>query len=239
VSEQSTIVRSGPVALSLIDTDQQMQPRQLGLDDDHVDALIESEPNTWPPIKVRQAGNRYQLIDGFHRVEAAHRLGLSHITADVGVFPGGIHDAFALNASHGKALTLADRKAQARRLKAEQPALSNIAIARACGLSDHTVKAAIEGKSTGLANANSEDAKGAPTPTAPPEERDPVVAMLVDMYAAEKRDGKVWGLGADVRAASIKKALARFTDPSPQEIAAIAARWGAAAQKAAAGANRV
>lgn len=45
---------------------------------------------TLEPITVRFDGDSYFVQDGFHRVEAAHRYGLSEI--DVDVLPGTLRD---------------------------------------------------------------------------------------------------------------------------------------------------
>jgi hypothetical protein len=42
------------------------------------------------PITVRFDGHSYFLQDGFHRVEAARRMGMQHIHADV--MPGNLQD---------------------------------------------------------------------------------------------------------------------------------------------------
>ena len=59
-----------PVALSQIVVDPQLQPRVEGIDGDHVREL-EAVAEHWPALKVVKRGDRYLLVDGFHRLAAA------------------------------------------------------------------------------------------------------------------------------------------------------------------------
>jgi hypothetical protein len=130
------------IPLTDIDVDKNVQPRQEELDTAHIDSLIEAGPEAWPPLIVVHRDERYILIDGHHRLQAAHQLELESISCEIRPDP---HDgdfralAFALNTAHGKALTLADRKAEAERLLRTNVNVSNSELARRCGLSDKTV----------------------------------------------------------------------------------------------------
>jgi hypothetical protein len=99
-------------------------------------------PEAWPPIVLAQLEAGKYLIDGFHRHEAALRLGLEEIAASVFTpAPGAdlLGIAFQINAKHGRALTLRDRKAYATTLLERQPELSDREIGRRCGLNHETV----------------------------------------------------------------------------------------------------
>lgn len=121
--------------------DHSLQPRVGGLDGDHV-RLLEETAKDWPPLKVVQSDEQYLLVDGFHRLEAAMNLGLDSIRVEVVEMPadGDLQAlAFALNASHGRPLSLVDRRAFAEKLLRGQPQLADREIARRCGLSGNTV----------------------------------------------------------------------------------------------------
>ncbi len=67
-----------PIELARLRANEEFQPRYGGLDERHVRLLIGTDPAEWPPLLVKpnELGG-YDLIDGFHRYEAAVRLGLS------------------------------------------------------------------------------------------------------------------------------------------------------------------
>jgi ParB-like chromosome segregation protein Spo0J len=123
--------------------DSSLQPRVGGIDADHVRTLEET-PESWPPLKVVRQGESYLLVDGYHRLEAAKNLELESIRVEVvDVTPAeDLHElAFALNAAHGRPLSLTDRRAFADRLLRTQPHLADREIARRCGLAANTVGA--------------------------------------------------------------------------------------------------
>jgi ParB/RepB/Spo0J family partition protein len=65
------------VALELIDVPDNVRD----LDGAHVDALAGSIAlqGLIVPVVVRPAGERFELVAGFHRVAAAHKLGLAEV----------------------------------------------------------------------------------------------------------------------------------------------------------------
>ncbi|KZM69858.1 hypothetical protein AWN90_04415 [Nocardia terpenica] len=83
------------------------------------------------------------MIDGAHRLQAARAM--KKRTIEVKFFDGTEADAFVLavqaNVAHGLPLSLAERKAAARRLIASHPGWSDRLIADAAGLSHKTVGA--------------------------------------------------------------------------------------------------
>ena len=128
------------LALERILVDPSLQPRLGGLDAAHVAALQEN-PEAWPPVVVVDDGG-YRLVDGFHRYAATQNLGLETVRAEVREMPpdGDLRAlAFALNAVHGRPLTLADRRAEAERLLCAAAAVSNLEVARRTALSPTTV----------------------------------------------------------------------------------------------------
>lgn len=129
------------LTLDEITPDPRLQPRVDGLDGRHVKEL-EAVIEHLPPIKVVRQGDRFLLVDGFHRYAAAQNLKLATMAATIVDVPDGedLHAlAFALNAAHGKPLTLTDRRAFAARLLRSQPELSDREIGRRCGLAQPTI----------------------------------------------------------------------------------------------------
>jgi ParB/Sulfiredoxin domain len=131
------------VPMREIAIDDRLQPRQDGLSDDHVAALMET-PENWPPIVLARIEGAKYLIDGFHRHEAACQLGFEEIAASI-FDPAQGDDLFAiafqLNAQHGRPLTLRDRKGYAVALLAHDPSLSDRKVGKVCGLHHETVGA--------------------------------------------------------------------------------------------------
>jgi hypothetical protein len=118
-----------------------LQPRVRGVDAGHVRAL-EERPDSWPPLKVVRRHGSYLLVDGYHRLEAAKKLGLGTIRVEVveASPDADLHElAFELNSTHGRPLSLADRRAFAERMLRGQPHLADREIARRSGLSANTV----------------------------------------------------------------------------------------------------
>lgn len=131
------------ICLKELEVDPSLQPRVSGTDPDHVRVLEEAHGG-WPPLKVVWQDGRYLLIDGFHRLEAARNLGLEDVPVEVFQAPedGDLRAlAFSLNASHGRPLSLDDRRAFAERLLRNRPHLADREIGRRCGLSGNTVGA--------------------------------------------------------------------------------------------------
>jgi len=126
--------------LDRILVDPALQPRVGGLDPAHVAALQENA-EAWPPLVVVERGG-YVLVDGFHRYAAAQNVGLETVPVEVREMPadGDLHAlAFALNAAHGRPLTLADRRGEAERLLGADATVSNLDVARRTALSPTTV----------------------------------------------------------------------------------------------------
>lgn len=95
------------IALADISPDRALWPR-VRLSARHVQRLV-ATPEMWPPVLLRlveQGRYRYQLVDGFHRVEAARRLGMLWIEARVEAMDDGLALARAAHEnSHGMRLS--------------------------------------------------------------------------------------------------------------------------------------
>ena len=112
--------------------------RERGLDEDHVQRLVETGGD-WPPILVWDSETL--VLDGAHRLAAARRLGLATIPAVR--FYGSSTDAYVeairRNVAHGLPLTLKERTTAAQRVLKASPEWSDRRIALVCGLSAKTV----------------------------------------------------------------------------------------------------
>lgn len=130
-----------PITLTLVTADPSLQPRVDGLDLDHVKTL-EGVAEAWPPLKVVPRDGSFVLVDGFHRFAAAQNLGLETVSVEVLDSPedGNLLGlAFALNAIHGRPLTLSDRRAYAAKLLRSHPDWSDREIGRRAGLVQPTI----------------------------------------------------------------------------------------------------
>jgi ParB-like chromosome segregation protein Spo0J len=129
------------VKIGRIVVDPSLQPRIGGTDPAHV-RVLEETPESWPPITVVRRDAQYLMIDGFHRLKAAKNLGLESVKAQVveAATADDLHAlAFSLNATHGRPLSLADRRVFAERILRDQPHLADREIARRSGLAANTV----------------------------------------------------------------------------------------------------
>lgn len=63
------------------------------------------------PIKVAKIGRAHWVVDGFHRLAAARKLGWSHIAASVATMSAGEAQGYSLlsNTKHGKGLSRHDK----------------------------------------------------------------------------------------------------------------------------------
>lgn len=139
------------IKLSEIVTDAGTQVR-AGLNEatvaDYAEVLTDGAK--FPPVVVFHDGNRYIAADGFHRIQAALRIGATLIECDVR--KGGKSDAlkFALgcNAHHGLRRTNADKRHAVELALREFPNVSTVAIARMCLVGDELVAEIRKGQPT-------------------------------------------------------------------------------------------
>ncbi|MFI6866179.1 ParB/RepB/Spo0J family partition protein [Nocardia sp. NPDC050406] len=128
--------------------------RIAGANTPHIRTLSESTA-ALPPIVVHR--QTMTVIDGVHRLHVARERGATAI--DAVYFEGDHRAAFVFavraNSTHGLPLTLADRKAAARRVMAYYPEWSNRRLAEVTGLSDKTI--AVIRQRSGAENPHSPD----------------------------------------------------------------------------------
>ena len=97
-----------------------------------------------PPVIVYHlpGDGVYLLADGFHRVEAARRLGFEEIPAEVreGTRDDAEEYALTANVGHGRTLTRAERRRAIARMVRLHPEQSDAWIARDMGVSSNTVR---------------------------------------------------------------------------------------------------
>lgn len=121
--------------------DPTIQPRVGGIDNDHVRTLEEAIDDLLP-LSVVVLNGGYVLVDGWHRLAALQNQGRAEVSALVLDVPDDddVHRlAFDLNASHGRPLSLDDRRAEAARVLEANPTISDREVGRHCGLSQPTV----------------------------------------------------------------------------------------------------
>jgi len=136
------------IPLVLIECDERFRVRQ-GLDEavvqDYADRYQENPAaHELPPVTVwKQPGDRYPLLDGWHRVEAARRAGLDRLLAVVRDFSAAEALRFALgaNARHGHRMTQEDIRRAIRMALAdpELGQLSDRSLAKLLGTTHPTV----------------------------------------------------------------------------------------------------
>jgi DNA modification methylase len=95
-----------------------------------------------PPVVVFSTPEGYLLASGFHRLEAARRLGRAEIAAEVREGTRAEAEEFAIldNVAHGRPYTRAERRRAVERMLKLHPQRSDNWIAQDLGVSDHTVR---------------------------------------------------------------------------------------------------
>jgi ParB-like chromosome segregation protein Spo0J len=163
------------IALGRLHANEDYQPRENGLDAEHLERLRASDPALWPPLLVspNEAGG-YDVIDGFHRLHVARERGLTTLRCEV-IDDAGYPEAVAANLAHGLPLSIADRKAYVGWLHERKPELSYSELARRSGLSDKTVKRAVQPETSDTPSETPSEADGYRVPAVPP---DPVVKLV-------------------------------------------------------------
>ncbi len=134
----ASIERGELTTFTLADLRLTLSPRLGTRDSDHVRALAECFDQL-PPILVYAPSN--EVIDGVHRVMAARQLGLDSIAGRAmhGLKEDAYVEAVRANVTHGKPLTVGERRAAARRMLGLRPEWSDRRVASLCGLASQTV----------------------------------------------------------------------------------------------------
>ena len=105
---------SMPLSVAALRVDPGVQMRAGGLDGGRVDQYAEAmiAGDDFPPVVVFNAGGIFWLADGFHRVAAAERAGLSEVPAQVhqGDRRAALLYAAGANAGHGLDRTDEDKR---------------------------------------------------------------------------------------------------------------------------------
>ncbi|MGB3306366.1 MAG: ParB N-terminal domain-containing protein [Thermomicrobiales bacterium] len=209
------------LTLTAIVADEGYQPRRA-LNENHVRQLMASDPDAWPPLLVSPNDDGFFfLIDGFHRREAAIRLGLETLVCTVE--PGaGYPEAFAANMAHGLTLTIDERKDFARWLADQESGLSYRELGRRSGLNHETVKRAL-----------TEGAEPtAPRPRTTPDPIAKLVRTVVTTYDAGH--GRTWlGLGRDGNPSAFRAEIAAYDEDDQPEVAQALLAFGHACVAAA------
>jgi SAM-dependent methyltransferase len=129
-----------PVALDrVLEMDETRQVRPL----DHPHAFLMSMAiSDLPPIDVvRLRGHTFGVLAGYHRLEAHRLAGARTIKVTIHDLDPEEYHAFAVrsNVTHGRPLTLSERKANARLIIFDHPDWSAREIGRCCGLDHKTI----------------------------------------------------------------------------------------------------
>lgn len=97
----------------------------------------------FPPVIVFYDGTEYWLADGFHRANAAYKVGRDEVATDIrqGTLRDAVLYSVSANASHGLRRTNADKRRAVMTLlgDSEWSAWSDGEIARRCGVTRQTV----------------------------------------------------------------------------------------------------
>jgi len=127
-------------ALNEIVVDSSLNIREK-LDEETIERYMECFEQL-PPVVVFDIAEGYLLADGFHRIEAAKRLGLDEIEAEIrqGTRQNAEEFAALANLQHGKPLTRAERRKAVERMLRLHPERANKWIADDMGVSENTVK---------------------------------------------------------------------------------------------------
>lgn len=130
---------------SCIRTDGGTQPR-AGLNQDVLEDYSEAMAKgaLFPPVVVFYDGESHWLADGYHRLEATKRTGVSIITADVrqGTRRDAVLYSVSANAAHGLRRTNADKRRAVMMLLRDEEwcRWTNRAIADTCGVDETLVR---------------------------------------------------------------------------------------------------
>jgi transposase-like protein len=114
---------------------------------DHLESLIQSDPNTWPPIAVTLTNIGYICYDGLHRLQACKVLKTDTIRAksmNVKDLNQLIDATFHANLRHGLRASRTTRSDYCYWLSLTYPKLSHREIAARVGVSQSTVTRALE-----------------------------------------------------------------------------------------------
>lgn len=192
-----------------------MSPRLTNLDLHHVRALAENLEDL-PPILVHRETRA--VVDGTHRLMAARLRGRGSVRVEF--FDGSELEAFVeavrQNTTHGKALTLGERKHAARQMLSLMPERSDRAVAEICGLSSKTV-AGIRSRGVGPPSLPPfrVGRDGRRRPTDPTRVRLEVADLLRKQPEASARAVAAAVATSQATVLDVRRRLARGESPAP------------------------
>lgn len=133
------------IGLNLIQADPDLQMREAGIDvgvvAEYAEAMEGGEE--FPPVIVYFDGEVYWPADGFHRIDAAKKIGRDTISADVrqGSKRDAVLLAVGVNANHGLRRTSADKRRSVLAMlrDPEWSRLSDREIGKRCAVDHKTV----------------------------------------------------------------------------------------------------
>lgn len=217
------------IRLDRLRANEDYQPRETGIEERHVRLLEASEPSDWPPLLVTPNDlGGYDVVDGFHRLRAALRLGLECLPCVVDPLAG-YPEGVEANLRHGLPLPVGDRKAYARWLHEQDPSLTYREIGRRTGLNHETVRRAIEGQDPDAAEAPAGENRQ-------PVSADPIRQLVRQVDRAYRGGyGRAWlGAGSAGNPKPFRRALESYDDDSRPMVAKAMNAFGHACLAAAA-----
>jgi hypothetical protein len=211
------------IRVSVLRANDDYQPRLEGIREGHVRLLMASDPAFWPPLLVSpNPDGMCDVIDGFHRLEAARRLDLQTLSCVLDA-SAGYPEAVAANLRHGLPLSLADRKEYARWLHQQEPGLSYRQLGLRSGLNHETVKRALEEDET-------ED--GEYRHRSKPDPIDLLVRQVDRTYRSGA--GRSWlGLGKSGNPNAFRRQIERYAEEDQPAVAQALYAFGQACVEAA------
>lgn len=143
--------------------------------------------DTFPPIDVYGSKSKCWIGDGWHRTLGALQCGSESIAATLhsGGRVDALKHALGANALHGQRRTNADKRRCVEIALRELPNLSSRAVAKLCGVSDHTVEACRpSGAQVAHVERTGQDGKQYPARRTADEAQEPVGEEPVLLSAA-------------------------------------------------------
>lgn len=219
-AEETTDLNAGTaltIPLDRLIPNPDYQPRAAGLSEAHLRLLVESGADVFPPLLVSpNADGTFDVLDGFHRLEAARRLSVAALPCLVSP-EAGYGEAVAANLRHGLPLSMADRKDAARWWADHEPDLSYREIGRRCGLSDKTVKRAVE----------SDDDDTGPSSRTAPEPIERLVTLVYQTYR-DRHGRTLFGLGGDGNPKAFRREIETYPEDERHAVARALSAFGQA-----------
>lgn len=125
------------------------------LDQENLERLYCSDPESWPPILVTRCASGYLVIDGYHRWEVAKRKQLYTLKATCRAYHNEneiIEAAFRANLFHGMRASLETKGDYAYWLHLTYPEMQQNDIARRVGITQGAVSKAIARRNNEVGN---------------------------------------------------------------------------------------